>query len=289
METQAVILPAERGSRLASLTREVPKALLPIGPRSTTDDTETSFLRRQVELLGSAGIEHVVTVVGCHGEQVVEELALWAPHVAVVVNPTVDMATSGSLHSLQFAVNAGLGILDATKHTLLLDADIVHHASILTRVLDTGDESVALACQRVALDEEEVLVYGTERLPRFLGKGLGGDLVGGAPCLGEATGIVKFSARDHALARATMDWMLGDPAAKEDSARHRGFGPARTATEHEQLTQHFMHLDRMTVTVFPDEVLFMEVDDAHEYRVLRETFYPQLLEMEGQAGVETAP
>jgi hypothetical protein len=41
-----------------------------------------------------------------------------------------------------------------------------------------------------------------------------------------------------------------------------------------------MHLGRMRASVFSDELPFMEVDDAHEYRVLRETFYPRLLELE---------
>ena len=82
--------------------------------------------------------------------------------------------------------------------------------------------------------------------------------------------------------------MLGSPAASEDSARRRGFGPAGIATEHEQLTQHLMHLDRIAVAVFPEDLPFLEVDDASEYRKLRETFYPRLLEMEGQAAVETA-
>ena len=46
---QAVILAAGRGSRLGDRTKEIPKALLPIGPRSLTDKTETTFLRRQSE------------------------------------------------------------------------------------------------------------------------------------------------------------------------------------------------------------------------------------------------
>ena len=44
---EAIILAAGRGSRLGGRTGAWPKALLPIGPRSKADDTETSFLRRQ--------------------------------------------------------------------------------------------------------------------------------------------------------------------------------------------------------------------------------------------------
>ena len=48
---EAVILAAGRGSRMGERTSAYPKALLPIGPRSLHDATETNFLRRQVELL----------------------------------------------------------------------------------------------------------------------------------------------------------------------------------------------------------------------------------------------
>ncbi len=282
MAYQAVILAAGRGSRISSETSGVPKALLPIGPRTLNDDTETTFLRRQVELLAELGVEQVVTVVGYLREQIIAELGQWAPHVQVVVNPTADMSTSGSLHSFQFAANAGLKILDGTVHTLLMDADIVYHRHVLQGLLETPDESCLRVCGRVAQDDEEVLVYGTPDRPRFLGKGLAALLVGDAPCLGEAVGIVKFAPRDHALARASMDWMLGDPGAPEASTRRVGFGPARTATEHEQLTQHLMHLGKLRASVFSDDLPFMEVDDAHEYRVLRETFYPRLLEREAR-------
>jgi choline kinase len=57
--------------------------------------------------------------------------------------------------------------------------------------------------------------------------------------------------------------------------------------EHEQLTQHRMHLDRIAVAVFPGALPFMEVDDASEYRELREISYPRLLETDGQVRVET--
>ena len=38
---QAVILAAGRGSRLHEHTHEIPKALLPIGPRALNDKTKT--------------------------------------------------------------------------------------------------------------------------------------------------------------------------------------------------------------------------------------------------------
>jgi choline kinase len=283
---QAVILAAGRGSRLHEHTHEIPKALLPIGPRALNDKTETNFLRRQVELLHSLGVTQIVVVVGCLKEQIIDAVARWDVKVQLVVNPTPDIGTSGSLHSFQFAVRAGIGVLDGSKQTLLHDADIVYHRDALKRLIDAPEESALLVCNRYTDDSEEVLAFGTDERPRFLGKGLTPALVCGEPCLGEATGIVKFAPADHALARETIDWMLGDPDAPEGSLRRRGYGPARAATEHEELTQRFMRYGRVRCVRFGEEIPFMECDDAREYRKVRESFYPRLLHLEA-AGKRT--
>jgi len=277
---QAVILAAGRGSRLASHTREMPKALLPIGPRSKGDRSETCFLRRQVELLHAHGVHDIVVVVGCLKEQIIAAAQHWDVPLRFVVNDTPDMGTSGSLHSFQYAVRADLGVLNGERQTLLLDADIVYHRHALKLFLEAEAVSSLLVSTSHRGDDEEVLTYGTVEHPRFLGKGLTPELVDGEPCLGEAVGIVKFAPADHALARASLDWMLGDPSAPEGTGKHKGFGPARRATEHEELTQRFMRYRKMRAVLLPAELPFMECDDANEYKRLRETFYPQLLELE---------
>lgn len=277
---QAVILAAGRGSRLAEHTREMPKALLPIGPRTLTDRTETNFLRRQCELLRAAGVHDIVIVVGTLRDMIIEDVARWDVPVKLVVNPTPDMGTSGSLHSFQFAARSPHRVLDGEKQTLLMDADIVYHRDVLQLFLDAPAVSSLQVCARVSGDSEEVRVYGSAERPRFLGKGLSPALVCGEPCLGEATGIVKFAPEDHALVRETIDWFVGDPDAPEGSNKRKGYGPAKAATEHEELTQRFMRYGRMRAVCFGDEVPFMECDDAREYAKVRQSFYPQVLQLE---------
>jgi choline kinase len=277
---QAVILAAGRGSRLAEHTREMPKALLPIGPRSLADKTPTSFLRRQVEILREQSVRDIVVVVGCLKDLILEEAKHWDVPLRFVVNPTEDMGTSGSLHSFQYASRSAYGVLDGTKQTLLMDGDIVYHRGALARLLDAPEESSMLVTGAFDGDDEEVLVWGTVERPRFLGKGLTPALVSDASCLGEAVGIVKFAPADHALARESMDWMLGDSSADPNSGRYRGFGPARRATEHEELTQRFMRYRKMRCVMIGPDLPFMECDDAREYRKVRETFYPHILELE---------
>jgi L-glutamine-phosphate cytidylyltransferase len=277
---QAVILAAGRGSRMGDQAREFPKPLLPIGPRSLEDPTETNFLRRQVELLDELGVEQIVIVVGSLKELVLEAIGQWNVEVQTVVNPTPDIGTSGSLHSFQYAIRSPHAVLNGDKQTLLLDADIVYHKDALRRLLDAPARSSLLVCERFSGDGEEVLAYGDLERPRFLGKALTPALVANEPCLGEATGIVKLAPEDHALARETTDWLVGDPDAPEGTARRRGYGPAGRATEHEELTQRFMRYRRMRCVRFGEELPFMECDDEKEYRRVRESFYPRLLQLE---------
>lgn len=274
---QAVILAAGRGSRLSSHTHAIPKALLPIGPRSNEDATETNFLRRQVELLHDLGVEQIVIVIGTLGHMIEDEVKRWNIPVTLVTNTTPDIGTSGSLHSFQFAQRADVGILDGEHQTLLMDADIVYHPDALKLFLEAPARTSLLVASRHRGDSEEVCAYGSANAPRFLAKGLDSELAGGSPCVGEAAGIVKFAPQDHALALKTMDWLLGDPNAEVDSASWKGYGPARRATEHEELSQRFMHYGAISCVTFGEHIPFMECDDADEYRTVREEFYPSLL------------
>lgn len=282
----AVILAAGRGSRLGDETDATPKSLLPIGPRSLSDPTPTSFLRRQVELLQELPQCSAITVViGYQREQMKQEIDSWRLGIRTVVNPTPEIQTSGSLHSFQFAFRDGRDILDGKATTVLMDADIVYHRDVLHLFAETREQTSLLVCDRYEPGAEEVLVFGTQDAPRFLGKGLSPELAGDSPCLGEATGIVKFAPHDHALARQTINWLLGDPDAPSDSLAYRGFGPARRATEHEELTQRFMHYRRIGASIFSgDQLPFMEVDNPEEYAELRNKVYPQILQMEAGLG-----
>jgi choline kinase len=280
---QAVILAAGRGSRIAEESQYKPKALLPIGARSLNDTTQTSFLRRQCDVLKELGVEQIVVVAGYKKEMVIADLAEWGPWVEVVINTTEDISTSGSLHSFQFAANAGLGILDGKRQTLMMDADIVYDKRVLQLLLDAPLTSSMLVCSHYHPGNEEVLVYGKPQRPRFMGKGLSPLVANNEPCIGEAVGIVKFAPQDHPIVRATVDWMVGDPTAKPKSAERKGFGPARMATEHEELTQRFMRYERMSCVTFGEELPFMEVDTPEEYALLRNRFYPNLLALEGNA------
>lgn len=276
---QAVILAAGSGSRLGEETRQIPKALLPIGPQSLDDHRETTFLERQVEILNGLGVQEIVVVIGALRERVLEAARGWEIPVKLVVNPS-DSKQSGSLHSFQFAVRSEYGVLDGRRQTLMMDADIVYHRDVLEALLAAPERTTVLVSPCYTADAEEVLVYGSIERPRFLGKALSPALTGDEPCLGEAAGIVKFAPADHKLARETVDWLVGDPDAPEGTPQGKGFGPAGRSTEHEELTQRFMDHSRIVCVRFSKDLPFMECDNKRDYKRLRESFYPRLLETE---------
>ena len=91
---QAVLLAAGRGSRLGPEGADMPKSLLPIGPRSLTDKTETSLLRRQVELLAACGVEQIVVVVGYQRQLMIDALDEWAPDVTCASSRLSNCSTA---------------------------------------------------------------------------------------------------------------------------------------------------------------------------------------------------
>lgn len=275
MTSSAVILAAGRGCRMYPLTRDIPKALLPIGV--TSAGLEETFIGRQIAVLRAAGVETITIVVSAEGHAAIARHVARRPGIEIVVNSAGAATPSGSLHSLQFAYRGAGRILDGSHPTLMLDGDIVFHRSALGALMALPG-SCLLVHTASAHDDEQVLVYGTCDRPSFIGKGLDRELTNGAPCLGEAMGIVKYAPEDHQLARRIIDWSVGDPSAPAGSLARLGFGPARTATEHEELTKHLMSLGRLRA--LESSLPFMEADTPEEYERLRSNVYPQLVELE---------
>ena len=91
---------------------------------------------------------------------------------------------------------------------------------------------------------------------------------------------MKFAPDDHALARETIDWLLGDPDAPEGTLRRRGYGPARCATEHEELTQRFMRYGACAACASAKRSRSWSATTRASTESVRESFYPQLLELE---------
>ena len=260
---KAVFLAAGRGSRLGA--SDLPKPLWEIGPRGPDDPTPETILGRQIDVLKRCGVKEIAVVVGFRADLVREKLA--DRGVTFVENTHPDITASGSAHSFSFAARSKFAPLDGKQPCLLFDADLVYERAVLDTIL-RADESCLLVVPDVGADSEEVRVYGRGSVPVRIGKGIGPPLSDGLELIGEATGIVRFEAQDHALVRAQLDWLLE-------------YGYARIASEHEELAQYLMLSGALGATCCEPGLLFMEADFPEDFERVRAEVYPRILERDG--------
>ncbi len=266
---RAVLLAAGRGSRLKA--DELPKPLWEVGPTDAHDPTPISLLERQVRCLRKVGIEDVAIVVGWRRDKVAEKMEPLG--VRLIENLHSDISASGTSHSLQFAARSDWNPLDGTEPLLLMDGDLAYEQAVLDTIVNApAGPSRMLVCPTTREDSEEVRVYARSGVPALLGKGLQSPMTDGLELLGEATGIVRFEPADHALVAAALDWLVGIPG------QSSGFGFAHIASEHEELAQYLMTLQRLQTLTLPGELLFMEVDFQEEFNELRSSMYPAILD-----------
>lgn len=266
----AVILAAGRGNRIAAVG-STPKPLLPLSGHAD-DDTFLDFHLRQ---LAAVGVQRIVIVGNnrtCHTPLRAQRDLPDGVQVQWVMNPTEDLSTSGSAHSLQFAWQQAQQLLDGEHHVLFMDADIVYTRAGLRRLCElTGPamRSATLVAPRTAADSEEVVVFASSSSPDVAvrhGKGLHGtSIVTTLQARGEATGIVRVAPGDHAFVRSATDWSIA-------------FSTAKARSEHEDVTQLMMSAGRIDIVRLDEHDLFMEVDTPADYARLQADVYPALVQ-----------
>ena len=222
--------------------------------------------------LRSAGVRDVGVVVGWRKEAVVERLLPLG--VTVIHNTHPDIRESGTTHSIQFAARSPFAPLDGKDTALILDGDIVYEQALIDAVVGAPGSTKLAVTPVVGDDPEEVRIYGDGSAPRLIGKGLCPPLTDGLRLIGEATGIWRVAAQDHALLRALLGWLVGTPGGGD------GFGFAGVASEHEELAQYMITLGRLSAIRLDSELLFMEADFVSDVERIREEVYPEILRRE---------
>lgn len=257
--TKAVILAAGLGNRLRKLGTGTPKPFVPID----RDNRDFTFIDLHIHNLTQIGVKEIYLV----GNQTTfgREFS-HDPEVSVtwVLNPTDDLASSGSGHSAWFAWTSDHQILDGKARVILMDADIAYTPSILELLANNcSDRSKTLVCDTLNHDNEEVLVFAQNKIPKLHGKGLmHTPLCDGYTCLGEATGILLIEPAQHAMYQAANDWLIK-------------YSSAKTRIEHEEVTQLMMNRSLMDAVVFSGtDHLFMECDTPEEYEILLNSLFP---------------
>lgn len=200
---KAIIIAAGRGKRLGHHTEELPKALVPIGPRT--------ILGWQLRAFAAVGIDELVVIRGYRGDVLEAGVRAALPAgMAVRFVDNHEWETNNVLLSLACAKDELVG------ETLLTYSDIIFTPAV-TRALvaATGaidlviDADFALAYDgrtQHPLDEAEVADLGDDDLVRRVGKralpaeDADGEFIGLARLSAEGTGWAK-DALDDALAR----------------------------------------------------------------------------------------
>lgn len=262
----AIILAAGRGNRISAMS-STPKPLLSLSGKPG----DPCFLDYHLRALAQHGVKEVVIV----GNSVTARAPLRSIlqlggklSVRIVENPTEDLTTSGSAHSLWFALHHASSLFDGKKRVVFMDADIVYDGDIFTRLAAADPRrSATLVAPRVAKDSEEVVVFADPAAPHNAirhGKGLcNTPLVEGLSPIGEATGVVMIAPQDHARFVGIADWAME-------------YSTAKLRSEHEDLTQLLMSLDLVDIVHLDAATMFMQVDTPADYEKLTTKVWPEL-------------
>ena len=133
---QAIILAAGMGKRLRSYTKDATKCMVKVNGKT--------LIEYMIEALVSNNIERLVVVVGYKGQLLKDFIAskfntenLHGMRIEYIENPVYD--TTNNIYSLYLAGNEM-----AKADTLLLESDLIFKPEILTRLLSSPDENLAV-------------------------------------------------------------------------------------------------------------------------------------------------
>lgn len=179
---KAIIIAAGLGKRLAPLTNDVPKCLLPVG--------ETTILANTIDLLRSNGVIDIAIVVGYCADKI------QIPDIKYYYND--DYQNNNILHSLMYAKN----FMD--DEVIITYADTWLEAEAIEKVISTPGEIVASVdldweqAYQVRTDnpvaDAEMVILDSETNTLQIGKNiLNNHLQGNGNTVGEFMGLVKLS------------------------------------------------------------------------------------------------
>jgi choline kinase len=193
----AVMLAAGMGNRLG-LSGNTPKSLLVFGGKS--------LLQRHLENLAECGVSALTLCVGYAADQIRDQVRHSPLPVHCVENPDF---TRGSLLSL-WHVRSALG----EEPTLLMDADVLYHRTLLRRLVDSPHDNCFLLDEDFVPGDEPVKIC--VRAGRIVEFRKQPDPAISWDSWGESVGFFKFSAAGgraliDACARRIEAGQLDDP------------------------------------------------------------------------------
>lgn len=192
--TNAILLSAGRGKRLAPLTDSRPKCLLNVAGRT--------ILEWQLRALAAAGVEHVTVVTGFKGETIETAIKLTAPPITVecLHNPFYDVADN--IGSCWVARDL------FTDDTVLINGDTLFDPRVLSRVLAEARAEISVTIDtKPTYDADDMKIQIRDGQLHRIGKTLEQDIDG------ESIGMLRFQGGGGARFVERLSQKLRDPAA----------------------------------------------------------------------------
>ena len=196
---RAIILAAGRGNRLAGVTGDNPKCLMPLGGQT--------LIERQIASIRACGVNDISVVVGYQAPRVREVCGLYAE---TIENPLY--ADTNSLYSLWLARGA------LTGGIVVLNADVLFHPQLLCDLVSSRYEDALLVGFRTPGDG----AFGDEEMKVKVRGGLVADIAKTLPPAdadGENVGMVKFGARGARLLVEQLEALVGEGRLREWAPR----------------------------------------------------------------------
>ena len=153
MNHKALILAAGLGTRLAPLTNDRPKSLVPVNGKP--------ILLKQIENLYENGIDDITIISGYKADYLENMVKILYPNITIV--ESVDYATTNNMYS------AYLGIKHMypdgkIKPFLMMNADVFFDSSVIAALIkDTRDNLIVVDIGRY-LDESMKVILREDRL-----------------------------------------------------------------------------------------------------------------------------
>ncbi len=170
---KALILAAGFGSRLAPITDNCPKSLVPVNG--------TPILFKQIDNLHKNGIFDITVVSGYKADVLESRLAEHFPDIKVI--RSVDYATTNNMYSAYLARNAMDG-----KGFIMMNADVFFDNSVITALLDFNAENAIVTDIGRYLEESMKVVEDNGRLIQI------SKAIPQEQALGASIDVYKFSA-----------------------------------------------------------------------------------------------
>ena len=170
---KALILAAGFGSRLAPITDNCPKSLVPVNGKP--------ILFKQIENLIENGVTDITVISGYKAEVLESQVKAAFPQVKII--ESVDYATTNNMYSAYIAKDAMGG-----EGFLMMNADVIFDASVITELIAFESENAIVVDIGTYMEESMKVVEENGRLMRI------SKAITPEEALGASIDVYKFSA-----------------------------------------------------------------------------------------------